>query len=354
MACDPTVDHMTLRVCFRSDRVWVTSAQCRPPHPGPLAERALTAHALVLPRRGVFVRHHGEEGEVGDANHAVFFNAGEPYRTSHPGGGGDDCDVVTILPDVLTELLSNLGVREGFGVRTHATDPRVYLAQRALFARLSRTPPADASQAERVVLALVTRIVTDAHRARVVRRVRTTPSRSGHHTKWVEHVQRLLAERYREGPTLDALATEVGCSAFHLCRLFKRHTGLSIHRYLNRLRLRVALTSIAESDARLADLADDLGYSSHSHFTDAFRREFGVTPTAARRLVLTAELPVIESLLEASATPAQPPRATRRVPEPALAGVGARGADLDNALAFRGQSLDPRPRAYPLSPPHAA
>jgi AraC-like DNA-binding protein len=32
----------------------------------------------------------------------------------------------------------------------------------------------------------------------------------------------------------------------------------------------------------LTELALDLGYSSHSHFTDAFRREFGVSPAAFR------------------------------------------------------------------------
>ena len=49
------------------------------------------------------------------------------------------------------------------------------------------------------------------------------------------------------------------------------------------MRLRTALERAADPGADLTDLALDLGYSSHSHFTAAFRKAFGVTPSAFRR-----------------------------------------------------------------------
>jgi AraC-like DNA-binding protein len=76
---------------------------------------------------------------------------------------------------------------------------------------------------------------------------------------------------------------------FHLCRLFRRRTGLTIHAYRHHLRLRNALEPLEQADADLLALALDLGYSGHSHFTALFRRQFGIVPSRLRdRLAMTA------------------------------------------------------------------
>ena len=69
---------------------------------------------------------------------------------------------------------------------------------------------------------------------------------------------------------------------FHLARVFKARTGFSLHAYRNQLRLRAALERLAEPGVDLIDIALDLGFSSHSHFTDTFRRSFGKTPSVVR------------------------------------------------------------------------
>jgi len=56
-----------------------------------------------------------------------------------------------------------------------------------------------------------------------------------------------------------------------------------LHAYRNQLRLRAALESLAERHADLTGIALDLGFSSHSHFTETFRRTFGRTPSSVRR-----------------------------------------------------------------------
>lgn len=96
----------------------------------------------------------------------------------------------------------------------------------------------------------------------------------------------ILAERFCERLTLGEVARAAGVSPYHLCRIFSHEVGMPIHRYLNRLRLRDALRRVAERPAglpsSLTEVALDLGYSSHSHFSDAFRREFGISPTDFR------------------------------------------------------------------------
>ena len=57
---------------------------------------------------------------------------------------------------------------------------------------------------------------------------------------------------------------------------------MPIHRYLTQLRLRSSLERLADGANDLTALALELGFSSHSHFTDAFRREFGHAPSRDR------------------------------------------------------------------------
>lgn len=68
---------------------------------------------------------------------------------------------------------------------------------------------------------------------------------------------------------VEELAEEVGCSPFHLTRLFQQHLGSSPHRYRLHLRLAIALQRLEHPGTRLVDLAFKLGFSSQSHFGEA-------------------------------------------------------------------------------------
>jgi AraC-like DNA-binding protein len=78
------------------------------------------------------------------------------------------------------------------------------------------------------------------------------------------------------------VAAEVGWSPFELTRVFRRHTGFPIHRYRRQLRLRTAYSRLAEGETHIGNLALDLGFSTHSHFAEAFRSEFGLSPSDLR------------------------------------------------------------------------
>jgi AraC-like DNA-binding protein len=63
-----------------------------------------------------------------------------------------------------------------------------------------------------------------------------------------------------------------------LSRRFHEATGLTLHHYRAQLRLRAALELI-EARTPLTEVALEVGYSSHSHFTEAFREAYGVPPS---------------------------------------------------------------------------
>jgi AraC-like DNA-binding protein len=99
----------------------------------------------------------------------------------------------------------------------------------------------------------------------------------------VEAAKLFLGAHFRERFGLTQIARAVHLSPYHLCRLFKRETGTAIHQYQNRLRLRAALDSLAVPRQDLTQLALHVGYFDLSHFSNAFRQEFGISPSEFRR-----------------------------------------------------------------------
>jgi AraC-like DNA-binding protein len=90
-----------------------------------------------------------------------------------------------------------------------------------------------------------------------------------------------LARRW----TLAEIATEVRCSPVYLTQVFQQVEGLPLYRYQLRLRLARALDLLAHYDD-LTTLSLDLGFSSHSHFSAAFRDAYGRSPSEFRRSAL--------------------------------------------------------------------
>jgi AraC-like DNA-binding protein len=80
---------------------------------------------------------------------------------------------------------------------------------------------------------------------------------------------------------LGDVAYAVGASPAYLTDVFRRCEGLPLHRYAVQLRLSRALVELPHAED-LTVLALDLGFSSHSHFTAAFRRAFDCTPSEFR------------------------------------------------------------------------
>jgi len=82
---------------------------------------------------------------------------------------------------------------------------------------------------------------------------------------------------------LVTLAGESGYSRTHFLRMFRAATGVTPHRYLLELRLKRAQSMVASRELSLCDIASACGFSSHAHFSTAFRARFGLAPSAYRR-----------------------------------------------------------------------
>ncbi len=92
-----------------------------------------------------------------------------------------------------------------------------------------------------------------------------------------------MKEELDQDLSLTDLASESGFSRAHFLRMFKAATGSTPHRYLHELRLDMSREKLSSSKSSITEIALDCGFSSHSHFTRAFRERFGQTPNSYRR-----------------------------------------------------------------------
>ncbi len=90
--------------------------------------------------------------------------------------------------------------------------------------------------------------------------------------------------------SLKDIAGASGCSEWHLARSFAAITGTTIHRHLTTIRLRMGLERVLGSTEGMTQIAAACGFADHSHFTSAFRREYGMPPSQARGLTLAQVL----------------------------------------------------------------
>ncbi len=240
-------------------------------------------HLFVFPREGVWIEHEGRRPFVADPNVVTFYNPHQEYYRSPVSSRGDCSDWFALSEEILERQFSALGLAvDGKGESifpfTHGpSDPESYLEQRRLVRKVRSGTAVDALEIEERVIALGARVI---ERAAVRSGHRATFTSPLGHRRLVEQTRELLALRFRESLSIAEIARELATSPFHLSRVFRAGTGLSLHQYRMRLRLAGGLLQITERS--LTDLALDLGFSSHSHFTASFRRLYDAAPSDIR------------------------------------------------------------------------
>jgi AraC-like DNA-binding protein len=93
----------------------------------------------------------------------------------------------------------------------------------------------------------------------------------------------LLHGRPAEPWTLEKLSEEAGLSRSSLHERFVHFIGQPPMQYLTRWRMQVASGLLRDTNAKLVEIALDVGYESEAAFSRAFKREVGVSPGAWRR-----------------------------------------------------------------------
>ena len=197
-----------------------------------------------------------------DCSRVLFAEADLPYVDHHvvPGTGHRSI-ILTPGPEALAEIC--VDANGYFAQRVHGCSLRTQM----LVQLLRRTSNSLAVQ--EIAWAIMTESVID--------KVRPAPV----DPRCVRLAKTVLHDHAEGRLTLSEIAAEVGVTPIYLTQTFRRSEGMPLYRYQTALRLARALHSLPERED-ISDLAFELGFSSHSHFTSAFRSELGITPSSYR------------------------------------------------------------------------
>jgi AraC-like DNA-binding protein len=242
---------------------------------------------VVFPYRGMLVWHVGRDDVVGDANQVLFVSGGESFRLTDPLASGYGELIVT--PNL--NVLGRLAEAEGADLRTHPlfrrrsrrASPGLQSLRTRFLHWASDTSAGDDVGAEDLLLALLRLALDDdTPRAR--------PAASS--GRLIRRTKEFLEAEFTNRIRLDHVGRAVGASPEYLTDLFRRVEGISLHRYVIQLRLARALVELPHTED-LSTLAFDVGFSSHSHFSSAFRRAFGCTPSEFREATRSRQRPAV-------------------------------------------------------------
>jgi len=279
------VSEISVQTLLKTPTVTVRDVCCQGHCRHKSAEEHASATHLVFPYRGAYVRHLGRDDAVAEASQVLFFNVAEGYRVSHPIKGGDACLDILVDEDLLREIAPKTLLREGAALAFRKQRLRIDPRAQALVALLRHSllnGIAEPLEAESLALTLVQRSLNPrtAHAAEASTQLQ----------RLVDRVKLVLASDLSRRWTLADIASEVGGSPVYLTQVFQQVEGLPLYRYQLRLRLARALDLLAQYED-LTALSLELGFSSHSHFSAAFQRTYGRSPSEFRQTALKRQPP---------------------------------------------------------------
>jgi len=130
-------------------------------------------------------------------------------------------------------------------------------------------------------------IVVEGTALSLLARASRDERRRRHHERgprWLQDVVDYLHAHALERINLGQIATGVGVHPSRLAHEFRRYLGTTPGEYARRVRLMWAAERLRENDFGIAEIAIRAGFCDQSHFSRAFRRQFGVAPAAWRQV----------------------------------------------------------------------
>ena len=96
-------------------------------------------------------------------------------------------------------------------------------------------------------------------------------------------VEKYIQEHYDQVLSLDILAEKVYLTPHYLSSIFIQEKGIGINKYLKNVRMEKARQMLMETNMKISEISQRVGYSSLSYFCRSFRNEYGLTPDQYRK-----------------------------------------------------------------------
>lgn len=256
-----------------------------PPHSDLFGAQQPPGHfAVAFPETSVRIRPPHGPAFVTDRNLVTLYEPEDSYDRGLVDPRGDHCTFIVPAPEIARQFAerARLTSRNGrvFGRAFELCSPTTFRRHRRLIHGLVDGKALPDATVEEEALRVLDG-VAERSAAVVGRSGRRRPGPGARRSAL--RAREYLACHYAEAPGLSDIADAAGCSPYYLSRAFRQQFGTTLHRYRTDLALRDAYDRILATDDRLLEIALDLGFASHSHFSDVFRRRFAQRPSSLRR-----------------------------------------------------------------------
>ena len=98
----------------------------------------------------------------------------------------------------------------------------------------------------------------------------------------IEFVISYINSNFTKNINNKDLAALTGYHEYYLNRMFIKHTGIGMHKYIIKLRMNEASLLILNTDLSLGLIAEKVGFNNSTHFSSYFKKEFGISPSEYR------------------------------------------------------------------------
>jgi len=95
------------------------------------------------------------------------------------------------------------------------------------------------------------------------------------------YIDQNISEKYK----IDQLAEEFGISKFNFIKRFKSSTNVTPHQFIIKKKLDRSKILLKENSLSLSDITYMLNFSDQSHFSNSFKKMYGITPREFRKTI---------------------------------------------------------------------
>lgn len=102
---------------------------------------------------------------------------------------------------------------------------------------------------------------------------------TNYESKYIPIVLEYIEKNYNKKISIDQIAHNIGISSTYLSKKFKKETNHTFNDFLNKYRIQKSLHLMHDSDYRIYEIAEIVGYSEYKYFSQVFKSYMGHSPS---------------------------------------------------------------------------
>lgn len=221
-----------------------------------------------------------EHGLILNPDTVSFILAGSTYQMKCSDTTQEDIEI-KIVPEYLQSIAADLGVdlsSSPLEACLARTDGRTAEILKVLLEDFEAGSPYGVEFGNNLIRMLLQHVVRTYTKAAI----KPTQHNGPMSPRAIRELESFVSANLHQNPSLNDVASVVGYSPFHLHRVFKASTGMTLYEYISTIRLEKAHELLSSTDMSIVNIAVETGFSDQSHLARQVRRKYGVSPSDIR------------------------------------------------------------------------